>query len=126
MQDCVSNFLIEVDHSLRYGGSSAKQFINVQFRHDCFRYLFSNCNQKKLYLNDFQPNYFPPGWDQCIKNYITQENTSGIRVLFPITVSKLYIRWMPEGHFLDNTGQIVKKVTTFKEMIKFHVKKENF
>ena len=125
MQNCVSNFLMEVDYSLRCG-SSRKQVINVQFRHDCFHYLFSNCNKQKLYLNDFKPSYFPPGWDQCIKNYETQQNTSGIRVLFPIKVTSLYIKWMSKGHFLDNTGLIVKKATTFKEMIKFHVKKENF
>ena len=114
---------MEIDRCLRLG-SSGRLLINVQFRHDCFRFIFSN--RKKLHFSDFSTNYFSPGWNQCIKNHKSQKNTHGVRVLFPIEVSSLYIKWMSEGHFRDNNGIIVKKDTTFIEMIRFKVKKENF
>ena len=126
IQNCISNFVIDVDKCLRLG-SSGRHLINVQFRHDCFRFLFNHCSdKKKLYHNDFKHDYFFPGWEQCIKNHETQKNTHGVRVLFPIETVSLYIKWMPKGHYQDSNGRIIKKASTFKEMIRFRVKKENF
>jgi len=79
-----------------------------------------------LYFSDFRHSYFFPGWEQCIKNHETQKNSHGIQVLFPIEVTSLYIKWMLKGHYKDSNGMIVKKGATFKEMIRFRVKKENF
>ena len=79
-----------------------------------------------LHLSDFRHSYFSPGWEQCIKHHETQQNIHGVRVLFPIEVTSLYITWMAKGHYQDHTRAIVKKAATFKEMIRFKVKKENF
>ena len=117
---------MEVDRCLRLG-SSGRQIINVHFRHDCFYFIFSHCtNRKKLHFSDFRPSYFCPGWEQCIKNHDTQQNTHGIRILFPIEVTSMYLNWMPKGHFKDDSGTIVQKSRTFMEMIRFKIRKENF
>lgn len=117
---------MEVDKCLRLG-SSGRQLINVPFRHDCFRYLFKHCSdRKKLYLCDFRHIYFSLGWEQCIKNHESQQNTHGVRVLFPIEVISLYIKWMPIGHYQDNNRIILKKSLNYKEIIRFKIRKENF
>ena len=104
-------------------GSSGRQLINVQFRHDCFRFVFSHCSNKKwLYFSDFRHSYLFPGWEQCIKNHETQKNTGQLKLL------QINIKWivLKAGHYLDSNGMIVKKDTTFKEIIRYRVRWENF
>ena len=120
---CISNFILEVDKCLRLG-SSGRQIINVNFRHDLFRFLFNE--KKQLYISDFMHPEFTPGWEQCIQHYETQQNIHGVRVLFPIEVSRMYIQLLPKGHYVNVNRRILKKGGTFKEMISFRVRKENF
>ena len=66
IQDSVGTFTVELDRSLRRG--SCRDFIiNVNFRHDVFRFLFNN--KTTLYFNDFDKKYLKEGWNQCFSDY---------------------------------------------------------
>jgi len=106
-------------------GSSGKNVMNIEFRHDCFNYLF-NVDQKLLSQQDFSNQHFSQGWDQVIKNYDKQGNQHGVKVVFPVEVKRKYLKWMTRGHYKNNDGKIVKKAKRFKEIIEFKIRKANF
>ena len=116
LQNCITNFIMEIDKCVRLG-SSGRQLILGMIASVLFLAIVNSCTLVIL---------VPITFLLVGKNHKSQKNTHGVRVLFPIEVSSLYIKWMSEGHFQDNNGVIIKKDTTFMEMIRFKVKKENF
>ena len=58
IQDSIGTLTLAVDNSLRKG--SSRDFnINVEFRHDVYRYLFKD--KTTLFCNDFDTRYFKVG-----------------------------------------------------------------
>ena len=65
--------------------------------------------------SDFRHSYFSPGWEQCIKHHEIQQNIHGVRVLFPIDVTSLYITWMPKGHYQVTPERLLRKLQFLKK-----------
>ena len=120
IQDNVGRLTLAIDNCLRKG-SSRDFFIHVPFRHDVYHHLFND--KMTLFRNDFCSRFFKEGWDQCYKDYSTDdERNYGIRLLYPV-YSSLYLKWMKTGHYKKGDGTIDTKSRSFVEMIKFKVKK---
>ena len=123
IQDNVGTFTVELDKSLRRG-SSRDFTVNVNFRHDVFRFLFKD--KTTLYYNDFDKKYFKEGWDQCCSDYSDDDDFNcGIRLTYPVKC-RLYFRSNKDGHYRNCNGNIVSKLPSFIEMVEFEIVKKNY
>ena len=122
IQDAVGNFTLEINNSLKKGTS--REFkVDVVFRHDAFRYLFSNKTQ--LNLDDFGSSYFKVGWDQGYHNYrVGDEYNNGHRLKYPV-LARPYLKWMKNAHCNNINNVMIKKNRSFVEMVEFKIKKIN-
>lgn len=97
--------------------------MHVVFRHDVYRYLFSN--KKELHLDDFSCSYFKVGWDQCYHNYrVGDEYNNGHRLEYPV-LARPYLKWMKKAHCKIGDNMMTEKNRSFVEMVAFKIKKVN-
>lgn len=117
----MGNFTLAINDSLKKGAS--REFkVAVVFRHDVFRYLFSNKTQ--LNVDDFSSSYFKVGWDQGYHNYrADDEYNNGHRLEYPV-LARPYLKWMKNAH-CTISNVMIKKNRSFVEMVEFKIKKIN-
>lgn len=117
--DDISSFTRAISESLR-AGCIRKNKIDVNFRSDSFKILFSNKGTGTQYnLTDFDQRYFLEGWNR----YVCKTG-EGFEVDFPIIlVHKL--KWTNHGYCrVDDRYE--RKKRTFSEVIAVTICKRTF
>ena len=88
--------------------------------------MFKEYNKKKLYSHDFDPSYFPQGWDQFSKEDDSDGSHYGRKIVFPIKVRLSLQRSPPNGFIMNPDGTYIPKPRPLAETLSVKIVKANY
>ena len=121
IRDSVGHFLAAIVRSLRVA-CYRDTILRIPFSHEVFRYLFQN--KLELTLQDFSSTHFPPGWDQCYRQFGSVNQTwRGRCIVFPLSV-RCVLRWSGRSSFVrQQDGTFTPKPRIAEEILRVCITK---
>lgn len=106
----VSVLKYSIEQSLM-AGSIRKYKFTVPFRHDVFKHLFEQKEDRCYALADFPPHLFPSGW-----NTVYSVIGDGCTVEFPVKMTP-YLKWSRKCYYKKTDGSLDVKPRYFTECV---------